>query len=179
MTAVLLTVGDELLIGQVVNTNASRLGEQLGLAGVAVTRMETVGDDVAAIRRALGRALDEAPLVVVTGGLGPTHDDVTVQAVAEALGRPVVFDPALMAEVEAKFAARGRPVRPAHRAFAERPGRVLSRAQLLDIAHPGGSDPFDRSIDVRITRLRRKIERNAAAPALIRTVRGAGYVYDG
>ena len=64
-------------------------------------------------------------------------------------------------------------------AFAERPGRVLSRAQLLDIAHPGGSDPFDRSIDVRITRLRRKIERNAAAPALIRTVRGAGYVYDG
>jgi two-component system phosphate regulon response regulator OmpR len=64
-------------------------------------------------------------------------------------------------------------------AFAERPGRVLSRAQLLDIAHPGGSDPFDRSIDVRITRLRRKIERNAHAPALIRTVRGAGYVFDG
>lgn len=64
-------------------------------------------------------------------------------------------------------------------AFAERPGRVLSRAQLLDIAHPGGSDPFDRSIDVRITRLRRKIERSAHAPALIRTVRGAGYVFDG
>lgn len=64
-------------------------------------------------------------------------------------------------------------------AFAERPGRVLSRAQLLDIAHPGGSDPFDRSIDVRITRLRRKIERNAHAPALIKTVRGAGYVFDG
>jgi two-component system phosphate regulon response regulator OmpR len=64
-------------------------------------------------------------------------------------------------------------------AFAERPGRVLTRAQLLDIAHPGGSDPFDRSIDVRITRLRRKIERNPDAPALIRTVRGAGYVFEG
>jgi len=64
-------------------------------------------------------------------------------------------------------------------AFAERPGRVLSRAQLLDIAHPGGSDPFDRSIDVRITRLRRKIERNPEAPALIRTVRGTGYVFEG
>ncbi|WP_144185905.1 response regulator [Elioraea rosea] len=64
-------------------------------------------------------------------------------------------------------------------AFAERPGRVLTRAQLLDIAHPGGSDPFDRSIDVRITRLRRKIERNADAPELIRTVRGAGYVFEG
>jgi two-component system phosphate regulon response regulator OmpR len=64
-------------------------------------------------------------------------------------------------------------------AFAERPGRVLSRAQLLDIAHPGGSDPFDRSIDVRITRLRRKIETNPDAPALIRTVRGVGYVFEG
>jgi two-component system phosphate regulon response regulator OmpR len=64
-------------------------------------------------------------------------------------------------------------------AFAERPGRVLSRAQLLDIAHPGGSDPFDRSIDVRITRLRRKVETNPDAPALIRTVRGAGYVFEG
>jgi len=64
-------------------------------------------------------------------------------------------------------------------ALAERPGRVLTRAQLLDIAHPGGTDPFDRSIDVRITRLRRKIERNPDAPALIRTVRGAGYVFEG
>jgi nicotinamide-nucleotide amidase len=121
MTAILLTVGDELLIGQVVNTNAAWLGEQLGLAGVAVTRMETVGDDEGVIRRALDRAFEEAGLVVVTGGLGPTHDDVTKKAVAEAFGRPLVFDPALMAEVEARFAARGRPTRPAHRAFAEVP----------------------------------------------------------
>ena len=121
MTAILLTVGDEILIGQIVNTNAAWLGERLGTEGVTVTRMETVGDDVATIRRALERGLDEADLVVVTGGLGPTHDDVTKKAVAEAFGRALVFDGALMAEVEAKFAARGRPVRPAHRAFAEIP----------------------------------------------------------
>ena len=62
-------------------------------------------------------------------------------------------------------------------AFAERPGRVLSREQLLDLAHDKDSDPFDRSIDVRITRIRRKIETDAAHPRIIRTVRGAGYVF--
>ena len=121
MNAIILTVGDELLIGQVVNTNAAWLGEQLGLAGMTVARMETVGDDVAAIRRALERGLDEAEVVVVTGGLGPTHDDVTMRAVADGLGREVVLRPELLAEVEAKLAARGRPMRPAHRVFAEVP----------------------------------------------------------
>src|SRR5690606_37276205 len=121
MTAIVITVGDELLIGQVVNTNAAWLGEQLGLAGMTVARMETVGDDVAAIRRALERGLDEAEVVVVTGGLGPTHDDVTMRAVADGLGREVVLRPELLAEVEAKLAARGRPMRPAHRVFAEVP----------------------------------------------------------
>jgi two-component system phosphate regulon response regulator OmpR len=62
-------------------------------------------------------------------------------------------------------------------AFAERPGRVLSREQLLDLAHDKDSDPFDRSIDVRITRIRRKIEVDPAHPRIIRTVRGTGYVF--
>lgn len=62
--------------------------------------------------------------------------------------------------------------------FVERRGRVLNRDQLLELAHDRGWDPFDRSIDIRISRLRRKIERNPAKPALIRTVRGLGYVFD-
>ena len=61
--------------------------------------------------------------------------------------------------------------------FAERPNRVLSREQLLDLAHDRASDPYDRSIDIRIARLRRKIERDPADPKLIRTVRGAGYKF--
>ncbi len=61
--------------------------------------------------------------------------------------------------------------------FAERPGRVLNRDQLLELAHDRDWDPFDRSIDIRISRLRRKIERNPARPALLRTVRGVGYVF--
>ena len=62
-------------------------------------------------------------------------------------------------------------------AFAARPGRVLSREQLLELAHDKDSDPFDRSIDVRITRIRRKIETEPQHPRIIRTVRGAGYVF--
>ena len=63
------------------------------------------------------------------------------------------------------------------RAFVERPNRVLSRDQLMELAHNKNWDPFDRSIDIRIARLRRKIERDPAKPQAIKTVRGAGYTW--
>lgn len=61
--------------------------------------------------------------------------------------------------------------------FAENPNRVLSRDQLLDLSHSQNSDPFDRSIDVRIARLRRKIEKDPSKPQILKTVRGAGYMF--
>jgi DNA-binding response OmpR family regulator len=64
-------------------------------------------------------------------------------------------------------------------AFAANAGRALSRDRLLDLAPPRGDEPFDRSIDNRITRLRRKLERDPAKPELIKTIRGAGYLYPG
>ena len=63
------------------------------------------------------------------------------------------------------------------RAFARNPNRVLSRDQLLDLAHQRSMDPFDRSIDIRITRIRRKIEIQADKPEIIKTVRGSGYIF--
>jgi two-component system phosphate regulon response regulator OmpR len=63
------------------------------------------------------------------------------------------------------------------RAFVERPNRVLSRDQLMELAHNKNWDPFDRSIDIRIARLRRKIERDPGKPQAIKTVRGVGYTY--
>jgi two-component system phosphate regulon response regulator OmpR len=62
-------------------------------------------------------------------------------------------------------------------AFARNPNRVLSRDRLLDLAHNRDSEPFDRSIDVRITRIRRKVERDPEKPQLIKTMRGAGYMF--
>jgi two-component system phosphate regulon response regulator OmpR len=63
------------------------------------------------------------------------------------------------------------------KAFAERPNRVLTRDQLLELAHNRGWEPFDRSIDIRIARIRRKVERDPGKPQVIKTVRGAGYVF--
>lgn len=63
------------------------------------------------------------------------------------------------------------------KAFAEHPNRVLTRDQLLDMAHNRGWEPFDRSIDIRIARIRRKVERDPAKPQIIKTVRGAGYLF--
>jgi two-component system phosphate regulon response regulator OmpR len=63
------------------------------------------------------------------------------------------------------------------KAFATHPRRVLSRDQLLDLAHGRGSEPFDRSIDIRVTRLRHKLETDPAKPQIIKTVRGVGYVF--
>jgi len=62
-------------------------------------------------------------------------------------------------------------------AFATNPNKVLSRERLLDLAHNRGTEPFDRSIDIRVTRIRRKVERDPAKPELIKTMRGAGYMF--
>lgn len=108
MQAVLVTVGDELLIGQVVNTNAAWIGEQLNAVGVHVGRHVAVADDVDAIRKEVGRAYEEADLVVVTGGLGPTHDDLTRAALAECFGAELRFDEVVYERIRARYARRGR-----------------------------------------------------------------------
>ncbi|HLA62926.1 MAG TPA: competence/damage-inducible protein A, partial [Rhodothermales bacterium] len=112
MTAAFLTVGDELLIGQTVNTNAAWLAARFNAEGVDVVRMETVGDDAGAIAAALARALEAADIVVMTGGLGPTRDDITKRTVADALGLRLVRDEGVIRDVEAYFARRGRPMDP-------------------------------------------------------------------
>jgi len=91
-TAYVVTVGNELLIGRTVNTNAAWLGRRLTLLGFRVVRMITVPDDVGEIASAVREGLERARVVVTTGGLGPTYDDVTLQGVAEALGRRLVLN---------------------------------------------------------------------------------------
>ncbi len=118
----LLTVGDEILLGQIVNTNAAWLGERLAEVGVDVRRSETVGDDVAVIEAAIARAFDDgAAVVVVTGGLGPTHDDVTKTAVARVFGRDLEFRPDVLDQIEARYATRGRTMPAVGRVMAEVP----------------------------------------------------------
>ena len=106
-STVVITVGDELLLGDTVDSNAARVGRALGGLGAPVVRRETVGDEAAAIRVAVARALDDGDLVVVTGGLGPTPDDLTREAVAEFFGRPLRSDPHLVAVLRARFRTAG------------------------------------------------------------------------
>ena len=93
MRVAVITVGDELLAGDTVNTNAAWLGRELDERGARVERMVVVPDRVADIARAVNEARAEYDAVLVTGGLGPTHDDVTVEGVAAAIGRGVEEHP--------------------------------------------------------------------------------------
>ncbi|RLM42394.1 competence/damage-inducible protein A [Haloarcula sp. Atlit-47R] len=90
MRVAVVTVGDELLSGETVNTNAAWLGKQLAERGVTVGRTTVVPDEVADIARVVNEYHAEFDAVIVTGGLGPTHDDKTIEAVAAAFGREVV-----------------------------------------------------------------------------------------
>jgi len=121
MKAQILTIGDELLIGQTTNTNAAWLGDRLSRLGIRVTRSVTVGDTRAAIFRELDRGYDEARLVVCTGGLGPTHDDLTRDVIADYFGVPLETDAELLGRVRRYYDRRNRDVPPSAPALAERP----------------------------------------------------------
>ncbi|HEY3876363.1 MAG TPA: molybdopterin-binding protein, partial [Candidatus Kapabacteria bacterium] len=87
MRAEIITIGDELLIGQIVNTNASWIAERMSKLGIPVTRITTVGDDAKAIMAAAKKAWKEYDVILVTGGLGPTHDDISKAAIAKMFGK--------------------------------------------------------------------------------------------
>ena len=103
-----LAVGTELLLGQIHDTNSAWIGEQLALNGVSSLAQVKVGDNTGRIVTALRRLLDEADAVIVTGGLGPTHDDLTRDAIAAVMGADLVPDPDVAEVIRRLFAARGR-----------------------------------------------------------------------
>lgn len=108
-----LTIGNELLLGLVQDTNASDLSTTLAECGFRVVRRTTVGDDADEIIRAVREALDRVDLLVTTGGLGPTDDDITKSAVANLFGVTLELDAAYLADLESRFAAFGRSPMPA------------------------------------------------------------------
>lgn len=115
MNAILLAVGDELTSGQTVDTNSAWLAQRLAERGVETLAHLTVADDRAAIAAALGRATAEADLVIATGGLGPTDDDVTREGLADAMGAPLELDERSAERIAAFFRKRGREMKPSNR----------------------------------------------------------------
>lgn len=110
MHAEIVMIGTELLLGEIVDTNANRLALALRDIGLDLYYKTTVGDNLARMTEVLDSALDRSDVIITSGGIGPTVDDVTRQAVADATGRKLVYSTELEAEIAARFSRFGRPM---------------------------------------------------------------------
>ncbi|GAB4433134.1 MAG: CinA family nicotinamide mononucleotide deamidase-related protein [Chloroflexi bacterium OHK40] len=135
MDAEIIAIGSEILLGATIDTNSAYLARQLATAGVNLFRKSVVGDNTERIAAAIREALSRADLVICTGGLGPTLDDVTREAVALAFGRALEFRPDLLEQIAARFAAFGRPMSESNRRQAFVP------AGARPIENPRGTAP--------------------------------------
>ena len=131
----MVAVGDELLLGDIVNGNAAWLGAELAAVGAQVVHSAMVGDDVDRIVTALRRALEDADVVLVSGGLGPTTDDVTREAVAQVAAVALVRDPALERMLRERFTTYGVAMPPAALQQADVPAGARA------LPNPAGTAP--------------------------------------
>ena len=114
-------MGTELLLGQIVDTNSSWMGEHLAAAGIDSHFQVKVGDNLERIVQALRIALSRSEAVIVCGGLGPTQDDITREAIAEVMNVPMERDPEIVERIAAMFRARGREMSPSNERQADVP----------------------------------------------------------
>lgn len=128
MNAVILSIGNELLNGKTLNSNATYIGGALYETGIPAHTIITVGDNIDEITRSLNQAMQESDVVVITGGLGPTHDDITKNAVAEFFHSELVFNESIMQKIEERFKKRGMKMPAVNRNQA----MVPDNAELLD-----------------------------------------------
>jgi nicotinamide-nucleotide amidase len=108
MKCEVVAVGTELLLGQIVDTNSSWIGEQLALVGIDSHYQTKVGDNLDRMITVLRQAVDRSDAVIVCGGLGPTQDDITREAIAAVMGVELVRDDSMVEKIQAMFGGRGR-----------------------------------------------------------------------
>jgi nicotinamide-nucleotide amidase len=125
--AELISIGNELLSGRTLNTHGQDLGAALAVIGFQLVRDTTILDNIPTIGNAVQEALDRINLVFISGGLGPTDDDITRDALAKALGQNIVFDRPTVATMTERYIAHGRSMTPA----AKRQALVLEGATVL------------------------------------------------
>jgi nicotinamide-nucleotide amidase len=135
-TAAILSIGDELTLGQSLDTNARWLASRLMAVGIVPVEIDTVPDDLRRHTAVLKRLASEVDLIISTGGLGPTADDLTRAALADAMGDALVEDPIALAQVESFYAARGRGMPALNAVQAQRPSRGACLSNLHGTA-PG------------------------------------------
>ena len=121
MNAEVITIGDEILIGQTVDTNSAWIAEELHLRGIRLNRIITISDAPDEITQAVDESFSRVDLVLMTGGLGPTQDDVTKYTLAEYFHTELVMNQEILAGIESWFKSRGRPILESNRKQAELP----------------------------------------------------------
>jgi nicotinamide-nucleotide amidase len=184
-TAELLSIGAELLLGETVDTNAAYLGAELATLGLPLSRVTQLPDDRDAIAAAFAEARRRCGLVVATGGLGPTHDDLTREGLADALGEQLTLDPALRRTLEERFRALGpmpaSNLRQAMRIpsaeavdnpIGSAPGWWVDRDRVVAVLMPGVPSEMRRMWTERVRP--RLATRFVAAPLAIRSVKAFG-----
>ena len=133
--AEIVSIGSELLLGQIVDTNASWLARRLTDLGVNLFYKTVVGDNPGRMNEVLSQALDRSDIVITGGGLGPTQDDLTREAIAEATGRDLVVHPDLLEQIETRFRRRGMIMTSNN----ERQARIPEGA--IPVNNPNGTAP--------------------------------------
>src|ERR1700759_1812469 len=126
----IVAVGTELLLGQIADTNSAWLGEHLAANGVSSHFHQAVGDNHDRIVLALRTALARSDGVIMCGGLGPTQDDITREAIAEVMNVPLVRDQEIVDRIDAFFQARGRAMSPNNARQADVPLGATPIAQV-------------------------------------------------
>ena len=186
MKAILLTIGDEILLGQTLDTNSAWLGQHLNLLGIRVTKRITCGDDTPAILQAIREAERAADLLIMTGGLGPTKDDITKNVLAEYYHTDLVFHQPTFDRIERIFHRLGRRVTDLHREqsyfpsnaellpnpMGTAPGMWFFREHLILISLPGV--PYEMKAIMTETVLPRLQDHPLLEPIIHRTLLTAG-----
>ena len=135
MKAEIVSIGTELLLGQITDTNASYLAGELPSLGIDLYFISQVGDNLGRLVDTLRRGWERSDVIVTTGGLGPTEDDVTREAIAALMGETMVVQPELEADLRAYFQRRNRPMTPGNMKQAT----LIPSAQALP--NPVGTAP--------------------------------------
>jgi nicotinamide-nucleotide amidase len=133
--AEIVAIGSELLLGQIVDTNSAWMAQRLTALGVNLFFKSVVGDNPGRMKEVIARALERADIVITSGGLGPTQDDLTREIVAEVTGRKLVFEQNLLKQVEEHFRRRGRTMTPNNRRQAYIPEGAIP------VRNPNGTAP--------------------------------------
>jgi nicotinamide-nucleotide amidase len=121
MKAQIISIGNELLIGDTINTNATWMGEFLTSLGFEVTEIHTISDEKKVIKTTISRSMSQSDIVLCTGGLGPTHDDITKTAIAELFGVELRTDKSVLEYIKRLFESRNIPFSKSNGAQAEVP----------------------------------------------------------